>query len=126
MSTRWCRSRVSNPITCWSVTHWGWTPPGMLCPQRTKSLSSVRVLERGIVCSLRDIATIDAHGMSGDKRGSIGAKPHDGFGNFFGGANPSDRMPRTDLGLTLRIAQASCRHRGLNIAWTDTIHPNTL
>src|SRR5499425_3056852 len=47
MSTRWCRSLVSNPITCWSVMHWVLTPPGMPCPQRTKSLSSVRVLERG-------------------------------------------------------------------------------
>jgi len=37
---------VFNLITCWSVTHWGLTPPGMPCPQRTKSISSVRVLER--------------------------------------------------------------------------------
>src|SRR6516164_6917970 len=38
---------VSNPITCWSVMPWLSTPRGLQCPQRPKSISSVRVLERG-------------------------------------------------------------------------------
>src|SRR5215470_7229604 len=44
---------VSNPITCWSVMPWISTPRGMQCPQRPKSISSVRVLERGVQVVLK-------------------------------------------------------------------------
>src|SRR5438874_12607973 len=43
-----------------------------------------------MVCSLRDIATIDGHGMSRDKRGSIGAEPHYSFSDFLWMPHPSD------------------------------------
>src|SRR5262245_50818153 len=47
--SRWLRRcMASSLITCWSVMHSGWTTHGMQYPQRTKSISSVRVLERGI------------------------------------------------------------------------------
>ena len=38
---------VSNPITCWSVTHWASTPRGMQCPQSKKTSGTFRPLERG-------------------------------------------------------------------------------
>jgi hypothetical protein len=42
----------SSPITCSSVTHSVWTTRGMQRPQCMKSISSVRVLERGVLCIL--------------------------------------------------------------------------
>ena len=47
MSKRSRRSLVSNPITCWSVTHWVSTPRGMQCPQPKKTAGTFRPLERG-------------------------------------------------------------------------------
>src|SRR2546425_4142758 len=47
MSKRSRSSRVSNPITCWSVTHWASTPHGMPCPQAKKTSGTFRPLERG-------------------------------------------------------------------------------
>src|SRR5919202_47220 len=44
----------SNLITCCSVMHWVWTTHGMKRPQRTKSISSVRLLEHGIEETYRD------------------------------------------------------------------------
>src|SRR2546427_4054822 len=48
MSKRSRSSRVSNPITCWSVTHWASTPHGMPCPQAKKTSGTFRPLERGL------------------------------------------------------------------------------
>src|SRR3989442_9249144 len=48
MSKRSRSSRVSNPITCWSVTHWASTPHGMPCPQAKKTSGTFRPLERGV------------------------------------------------------------------------------
>src|SRR5439155_15442618 len=50
MSKRSRSSRGSNPITCWSVTHWASTPRGMPCPQAKKTTGTFRPLERGIQC----------------------------------------------------------------------------
>src|SRR5687768_15791733 len=48
-------SLVSNPITCWSVTHWVSTPRGMQCPQPKKTAGTFSPLERGAKAQL-DIA----------------------------------------------------------------------
>src|SRR5215475_1877298 len=47
---------VCNLITCCSVTHSIWTTRGMKCPERLKSISSARLLERGLY--LPEIAKI--------------------------------------------------------------------
>src|SRR5262245_24314866 len=79
-----------------------------------------------IVCSLRDIATIHSHRMPGDERSCIRAEPHHRFRHFFWGTDPSDGLSGNDLCFLLGIAQTSCGHRRLDVAWADAIDPDTL
>src|SRR5688500_8185363 len=76
-----------------------------------------------IVGSLRDIATIHRHGMSGDKRGSIRAEPHHRFRHFFWGSQASNRLPCHHLLLKLLpfFLKDICHHGCPDVAWTDTI-----
>jgi len=40
-------SLVSNPITCWFVTHWASMPRSIPCPQLQKTVGTFRLFERG-------------------------------------------------------------------------------
>src|SRR5262245_18954058 len=70
--------------------------------------------------------TIDAHSMPCDERSCIRAEPDNGFCHFFWGTDPSDGLSGNDLCFLLGIAQASCGHRRLDVAWADAIDPDTL
>ena len=72
------------------------------------------------------ISPIDGHGMPGDKRGSIRTEPDHRFRDFFWCADPSHGFTGNDACPPFGIAQASCRHRRVDHAWTDTIDPNPL
>ena len=54
--TRSRSSRVSHPLTWWSVRRWGSTPRGMLCHQHKKTAGACRPLERGPFEILFEIA----------------------------------------------------------------------
>src|SRR5215470_7566953 len=56
MISRSSRYMVCNPITCYSVIHSVWTTRGMKRPSRIKSISSVRLVERGLDCPLESFA----------------------------------------------------------------------
>src|SRR5215831_16362790 len=141
-----CQSTVVQSISSSSIAGPGVPSDQRTCPQ-TKLWTSAAVASsstRGtsplmpiihwvtrrvasvIVCSLRDIATIHSDGMSGDKRGSIGAEPDHGFSNFFRLAHSSHRMTDDDLLFHLGSAQQRLIDQGgPNIARTHRIDPDT-